>query len=277
MQDAMDALRRSPPIKAPSLKLPSLKRGGAKDAALVGLEIEAGSVAAAEVRANGAARLTATAIAPLPPGAFHDGEVVDPGALAAVLRSLFAEHKLSRRVRLGIANQRVVVRTLRLPAIDDPKELEAAVRFEAQEQIPMPIDQAVLDHRVVGGVPAAEGAARADRRGGRRRPPRHDRSDAPAAAGRRPRAGRGRPLRLRPDPRPRRAGGHRARPRPRRRARRSARFGRPLLQRRRRHQPGDRQGALLPLHPSLAGRPRGRRNQPRRHDRPEPGARPDVA
>jgi type IV pilus assembly protein PilM len=50
------------------------------------------------------------------------------------------------------------VRTLRLPAIEDPKEMEAAVRFQAQEQIPMPLDQAVLEHQVVGGVPAVEGA-----------------------------------------------------------------------------------------------------------------------
>jgi type IV pilus assembly protein PilM len=130
-----------------------------KENALVGLEIEAGSVAAVEVRANGASSLSATAIAPLPPGAFDDGEVLDPDAIAEALRSLFAEHKLSKKVRLGIANQRVIVRTIRLPAIDDPKELEAAVRFEAQERIPMPLDQAVLDHRVVGGVPAIEDAA----------------------------------------------------------------------------------------------------------------------
>ena len=142
----------------------------------------------------------ATAIAPLAPEVFHDGEVADPAALAEVLRALFAEHKLSRRVRLGIANQWVVVRTLRLPVIDDPNELDAAVRFQAQEQIPMPLDQAVLDHRVVGGVPAQEGVAAADRRRRRRRPPRHDRRPARAAAQRRPRAGRRRPLRLRPDP-----------------------------------------------------------------------------
>ncbi len=128
-----------------------------KDNVLVGLEIEAGSVAAAEIRANGSTQLVATAIAPMPSGAFHDGEVTDPVALAKVLRSFFSEHNLSRRVRLGIANQRVVVRTLRLPALEDPEKLEAAVRFQAQEQIPMPIDQAILDHRVVGGVPASEG------------------------------------------------------------------------------------------------------------------------
>jgi type IV pilus assembly protein PilM len=127
-----------------------------KEKGLVGLEIEAGSVAAAEIRANGSNQLTATAIAPLPSGAFHDGEVVDPDAVAMTLKALFAENKLSPRVRLGVANQRVVVRTVRLPAIEDPKELEAAVRFEAEERIPMPLEQAILDYRVVGGVGAGE-------------------------------------------------------------------------------------------------------------------------
>ena len=75
-----------------------------KDDGLVGLEIEAGSIAAAEVRTNGSPRLSATAIAPLPAEVFHDGEVADPEALAEELRAVFSEHRLSRRVRLGIAS-----------------------------------------------------------------------------------------------------------------------------------------------------------------------------
>jgi len=130
-----------------------------KSGTVVGLDIEAGSVAATEVRgANGSAQVTASAIGPLEPGAFHEGEVVDADLLAETLKALFAKHKLSKQVRLGVGNQRVVVRTLRLPAIEDPKEMEAAVRFQAQEQMPMPLDQAVLEHQVVGGVPAEEGA-----------------------------------------------------------------------------------------------------------------------
>ncbi len=124
---------------------------------IVGLDIEAGSVAATEVRLNGAAELKGTAIAPLAPGSFHEGEVQDADALATTLKELFAKHRLGKRVRLGVGNQRVVVRTLRLPAIEDPREMEAAVRFQAQEQMPMPLDQAVLEHQVVGGVPAEEG------------------------------------------------------------------------------------------------------------------------
>ncbi len=130
-----------------------------REKSVVGLEIEAGSVAAVEVRGKGSTEPTKTATAPLPEGAFQDGEVVDPEAVSAVLRTLFAEHKLSKRVRLGISNQRVVVRTMRLPAIDDRGELDTAVRFQAQEQIPMPLDQAILDYRVVGGTEATEDAS----------------------------------------------------------------------------------------------------------------------
>jgi type IV pilus assembly protein PilM len=146
-------------MKIPSLEIPSFKRSRSKGPAVVGLEIEAGSAAAVEVRSNGSVQLAAAAAAPLPPEAFRDGEVTDGAAVAEVLRDLFAEHKLCKRVRLGIANQRVVVRTLRLPAIDDPNELAAAVRFAAQEQIAMPLEQTVIDHRVVGGDGSVDGAA----------------------------------------------------------------------------------------------------------------------
>lgn len=128
-----------------------------KLSAVVGLDIEAGSVAAAEVKQNGATTVSGAAVESLPPGVFHDGEVVDGDRLAEALKELFGKNKLGKDVRLGIGNQRVIVRTLRLPAIEDPKEMEAAVRFQAQEQIPMPLDQAVLEHQVVGGVPAEEG------------------------------------------------------------------------------------------------------------------------
>ncbi len=135
------------------MRLTRKKTGG-----VVGLDIQAGSIAAAEVRLNGTAQVTASAIEPLAPGVFHEGEVLESDALAEALKSLFSQHKLPKQVRLGIGNQRVVVRTVRLPAIEDPKQMEAAVRFQAQEQIPMPLDQAVLEHQVVGGVPAGEGS-----------------------------------------------------------------------------------------------------------------------
>ncbi len=151
------SLPSTPSLSLPSF--PSLKRGKDKESSLVGLEIEAGSIGAAEVHSNGAVHVGTVATAALPPESFHDGEVANPESVTEAIRELFAQNKLGKRVRLGIANQRVVVRTLRLPAIENPSELDAAVRFAAQEQIAMPLDQAVIDHRVVGGVGAIEGAA----------------------------------------------------------------------------------------------------------------------
>ncbi len=120
-----------------------------KPQSIVGLDIETGSIAATEVKANGSRTISRTAIAPLNPGIVNEGEVLDPEALSSSLRALFSQNKLGKDVRLGIANQRVVVRIMQLPLIEDDKEIDTAVRFRAQDQIPMPLDQAVLDHRVI--------------------------------------------------------------------------------------------------------------------------------
>jgi type IV pilus assembly protein PilM len=150
------------PINLPKPSLGSLTSLGSvgrrKATGLVGLNIEAGSIAVAEVSSNGTSHLVASAIHPLQPGVFHEGEVIDADGLVAALKDLHSEHKFPKRVRLGLGNQRVIVRTLRLPAIEDPKEMEAAIGFQAQDEIPMPLDQAVLQHQVVGGVAAEEGS-----------------------------------------------------------------------------------------------------------------------
>ena len=70
---------------------------------------------------------------------------------------MWADSELPRSVRLGIANQRIVVRTLDLPALDDPKALAAAVRVEAPDHIPMPMDEAVLDFQPLGMVDTPSG------------------------------------------------------------------------------------------------------------------------
>jgi type IV pilus assembly protein PilM len=100
-------------------------------------------------------------VAELRPGIVRDGEVVDPIGLAEALKSLFAEHELPKRVRLGIAHQRIVVRTLDLPAvIEDPKALAAAVRQAAPDHIPMPMEEAILDFQPLGVVPGPGGGLR---------------------------------------------------------------------------------------------------------------------
>ena len=128
-----------------------------RSATIVGLDLDPSHIAAAEVHVNGSVTVTKGAVVALRPGVLRDGEASDPAALAEALRELFDANDLPRRVRLGIANQRIVVRSLDLPVIDDPKGLAAAVQQEAPDHIPMPMDEAVVDFQSLGVVETPAG------------------------------------------------------------------------------------------------------------------------
>jgi type IV pilus assembly protein PilM len=117
---------------------------------VVGLKIGASQLTAACVETNGSAKLVQIAREPIPRGIVLGGEVRDVVALGNELKAFFRKHKLPRRaVRVGIANNRIGVRTIELNGIDDPKQLANAVRFRAQEALPIPVDQAALDFQVL--------------------------------------------------------------------------------------------------------------------------------
>jgi len=125
---------------------------------ITGLEIDPSAITAAAVATDGALSVRSAAYTPLDPGIIRDGEVQDVAGLAKVLRTLFDDHRdLDKRVRVGIANQRIVLRVIELPPISNPKELAQAVRFQAQDQIPMPLDSAVLDFRALDIVDTPNG------------------------------------------------------------------------------------------------------------------------
>jgi len=143
-------------MQTPSLNF-NIKLGRRGGADIVGLDIQPGHVAAVQAHVNGAIMVKHAAEAALPADIVREGEVLDEGVLAETLRELFKDGGLDRRVRLGVANQRTVLRTLDLPPVDDRKEIEAAVRFQAQDQVPMPLSNAVLDFHALGIVETPEG------------------------------------------------------------------------------------------------------------------------
>lgn len=126
---------------------------------IVGLKIGASGVAAARVATNGSARLLQVATEPLPGGVVAGGEVRDPDALAIALKSFFKTHGLpTRAVRVGVANNRVGVRTIDVAGVEDPKQLANAVRFRAQEALPIPLNEAVLDFQLLSEAPGEDGS-----------------------------------------------------------------------------------------------------------------------
>ena len=123
----------------------------------VGLDIDGRYLAAAQVEGG---RVIRGASTELPAGLVSDGEVVNRDGLAEALKNFVAEAGLPKGVRLGVANQQIVVRVIELPRIEDEKQRDAAVRFQAAEAIAMPLDEAVLDHQLAGYTEAPDGSAR---------------------------------------------------------------------------------------------------------------------
>ena len=126
---------------------------------VVGLKLGASRLNAACVAVNGSAEVVQLAGGPLPPGVIAGGELREVEALADALKEFFGKNKLPKRnVRIGLANNRIGVRTIEVSGIDDPKQLANAVRFRAQEALPIPIDEAVLDFQILSEGTAADGS-----------------------------------------------------------------------------------------------------------------------
>lgn len=123
----------------------------------IGLDIDRGALKAVEVsRSASVYTLRHVGYHRLPPGAIVEGEVADGDVLAAAIREFWSSHSFkSKSVVLGVANSRVVVRLLDFPRMPE-EDLRSAISFEAQDHIPMALDEAVFDYVVLG--PQQEGS-----------------------------------------------------------------------------------------------------------------------
>ncbi|MDQ3756459.1 MAG: type IV pilus assembly protein PilM [Actinomycetota bacterium] len=128
---------------------------------VVGLDIGSFGVRAVELALGGGQPvLERFAQVTLPPGAVRSGEVVDVGAVGSAIKRLWSQGGFrSKRAVVGIANQRVIVRQAEVPAMSE-SDLQAALQFEAQDLIPIPIEDAILDFQVVEQLVGDQGEPR---------------------------------------------------------------------------------------------------------------------
>jgi type IV pilus assembly protein PilM len=126
----------------------------------VGLDIGTSGVRAAEMSfGRGLPTLTRFGQIALPDGAVRDGEVVDATAVASAIRQLWRSAKFStKKVVLGVANQKVIVRQVDLPWMR-LADLKHSLPFQVRELLPMPLEQAILDCHPVAEL-VGEGDAR---------------------------------------------------------------------------------------------------------------------
>ena len=128
------------------------------DRRTVGLDIGTTSVRAAQIswrRDN--IRLERIGQVALPAGAVRDGEVHNSEAVAAALKQLWKAGRFStKKVVLGVANQKVIVRQLDLPWMPI-KELRKSLAFQVADVIPIPIEHALLDFHPLEEITAEDG------------------------------------------------------------------------------------------------------------------------
>ena len=87
----------------------------------------------------------------------REGEIVDAAAVTDAIARLRTELGLRRaRVRVGVASPRLIVRQVEMPVMTR-EELAGALRFQAQELIPIPLDEAVIDFAILGTVETQPG------------------------------------------------------------------------------------------------------------------------
>jgi type IV pilus assembly protein PilM len=115
----------------------------------IGLDVGSTAVRAAELTEGSPPSVVRAAQVPLPAGAVENSEVRDVPAVSEALRELWTRGGFkSRKVWMGVGNQRVVVREIALPAMPE-KDLRQSLGFQVQEFIPMPVDEAVLDYHLI--------------------------------------------------------------------------------------------------------------------------------
>jgi len=120
----------------------------------IGLDIGTSAVRAVELSATDGPRPVIEAFGQigLRPGAMEAGEIKDRGQVSIALRRLWQEGGFSsRQVRVGVAGLRAITREIDMPLMS-PDELEHAVRFQADEVVPFPLESTALSSKVVAQI-----------------------------------------------------------------------------------------------------------------------------
>jgi len=71
------------------------------------------------------------------------------GQLAAIIRRLHKEAGITKKeVHVSLPENKVFTRTIRFPMLTD-QEIESAVKWESEQYIPIPIDEAIVQHQII--------------------------------------------------------------------------------------------------------------------------------
>ncbi len=84
-----------------------------------------------------------------PLGLTNEGEISDIDGVAKALAAFWRAQRISeKKVVVGLANQKVIVRVIEMPYMTET-ELRSAIKFQANDYIPIPIEEAIVDFQII--------------------------------------------------------------------------------------------------------------------------------
>lgn len=127
------------------------------DSLSIGLDIGSSAVRAAEVELSQGRRVVRRyGQVGIPNGWVVDGEIVNSHGVAEAIRHLWAETRFSsNKVVVGVSGPRVFVRQADVPNVD-AAELRSSLKFNGQELVPIPLDDASFDFSVIDSASGSE-------------------------------------------------------------------------------------------------------------------------
>jgi type IV pilus assembly protein PilM len=116
----------------------------------VGLDIGTRSIRVAELALGKQPPvLNKVGIVRIPENLVVDGELADIKAVSAILKDLWSKNGFTKdNITVGVANQKVIVRVIDMPKMND-EELKGAIKFQAADYIPMPVEDTIIDYEIL--------------------------------------------------------------------------------------------------------------------------------
>ncbi len=127
---------------------------------IVGLDIGTSAIRAVELTVEPGSRpvLEAFGQVGIHPGVIVDGEIRDRSQVVQAIQRVWREGGFrEHRVVLGVAGLRAITREVDMPPLP-PDELDDAVRFQADQVVPFPMDETVISAKVIAQYTDADGS-----------------------------------------------------------------------------------------------------------------------
>lgn len=121
-----------------------------KTATAIGLDIGTRSIRVAELSfTKQPPVLNKVGIVRIPENLVVDGEIADTKTASSILKDIWSKNGFPKQnIILGVANQKVIVRVIDMPHMTE-EELKGAIKFQAGDYIPMPVEDTIIDFEVL--------------------------------------------------------------------------------------------------------------------------------